>query len=136
MLLDEPVQGGGRDLGGSGAPTNRSFVCQRLAIQATLRGMIGSTSGFVKIAGNLKVHPELRCCFQDTGKQNSGFGSHIPFAVDECVHTLDRNPHFAGELDLAHPERLKEVLQQNSPRMCWLSILRCHVLYPLQTELP
>ena len=68
--------------------------------------MFQRLSGFIEIAGNLKVHPELRRCPQHSGKQNGGFRGHMPLAVDERVHTLDRDPYFAGELDLAHPEGL------------------------------
>lgn len=88
--------------------------------------MIESTSGFVKIAGNLKVHPELRCCFQDTGKQNSGFSSHVSLAIDQRIDSLNGNTHSSGKFDLAQSKRFQEFLEKDLSRMRWFSVFRNH----------
>ncbi len=85
----------------------------------------------VQIAGDLQVHPELRRGLQYARKENSSLCTHVPLTINECIDPLDWDTHLSGELNLAHPQWLQELLEQDFAWMRRLSVFRNHFGFPL-----
>jgi hypothetical protein len=70
-------------------------------------------AGFVEVGGHLQVHPEFGGGLQHAGKQNGRLRSHIPLAVDESIHPLDRYSHATCQFDLAHLHGQEELFEED-----------------------